>query len=424
LRSLADWLIYQQRAHPRAVDLTLERVSGVASRLGLLERRASLATVGGTNGKGSTATTLASLLHAGGQRVGLFTSPHLVHYNERIRIDGVAASDTDLIRAFEHIEAALAGTTLTFFEYNALAALVLFRRANVDAMVLEVGLGGRLDATNILAADVAIVCSIGFDHRDWLGDTLEQIGAEKAGIFRRGQKVVLGSADMPASVWRAASDLGCRVWTAEREFTWQLHGDPSAEPSWDYRSAECALTDLPAPALAGAIQYRNAASALTALQLLEPPGRCDPVLVARGLQQVSLPGRLQIIPGEVEWILDVAHNEPAAAVLASALAARVHHGRTLAVAGMLNDKDASAIVSVLDPLIDRWVLSGIGEEPRGLSASALRARLPQLRGAIDLTDDVKQGCLRARELAHPGDRIVVLGSFHVVGPALAWLGLY
>jgi dihydrofolate synthase/folylpolyglutamate synthase len=176
--------------------------------------------------------------------------------------------------------------------------------------------------------------------------------------------------------------------------------------------------------LAGAIQYRNAASALTALQLLESPGRCDPAVVARGLRQVSLPGRLQIIPGEVEWILDVAHNEPAAAVLASALVARDHHGRTLAVAGMLNDKDASAIVSVLDPLIDRWVLSGIAQEPRGLSASALRARLPQLRGAIDLTDDVKQGCMRARELAIAGDRIVVLGSFHVVGPALAWLGLY
>lgn len=424
MRSLAQWLSYQQHTHPRAVDLTLERVAAVAARLGLLERRASLATVGGTNGKGSTATTLASLLQASGQRVGLFTSPHLVHYNERIRIDGVAASDSELVSAFELIDGALGGTTLTFFEYNALAALVLFRRADVDAMVLEVGLGGRLDATNILDADVAIICSIGFDHRDWLGDTLEKIGAEKAGILRQGQMLVLGTAEMPDSVWHAARELGCRVLTAERDFSWQVHGADSTAAAWDYRSSQCVLTGLPAPRLAGAIQYRNASTALTALRLLSPQLSCDRDLVARGLLQVSLPGRLQIIPGEVEWILDVAHNEPAAAVLAGALAARPRGGRTLAVAGMLTDKDAAAIVTLLDPLIDRWILAGIADEPRGLSATALQARLPTVRGAVDLTDDVQQGCMRARELAHAGDRIVVLGSFHVVGPALAWLGLY
>jgi dihydrofolate synthase/folylpolyglutamate synthase len=423
LRSLADWLSYQQRAHPRAVDLSLERVSTVASRLGLLQRSAALATVGGTNGKGSTATTLACLLHACGQRVGLFTSPHLVRYNERIQIDGVPAADSELVSAFEHIESARGDVTLTFFEYNALAALELFRRAQVDAMVLEVGLGGRLDATNILAADVAVLCSIGLDHRDWLGDTLDEIGAEKAGIFREGQKVVLGSAEMPTSVWHALKTLNCEVWTAQRDFRWQQH-EAEGVASWDYRSSLCRLSQLPPPALAGAIQYQNAASALTALQLLKAKGCCERARVSQGLQQVRLPGRFQLVPGEVEWILDVAHNEPAAEVLAAALRARPGPTRTLAVMGVLSDKDAAAIAARLDPMIDVWVLTGIADDPRGLSAQALRARLPTLRGSIELTDEVSAACARARALAHSNDRVVVLGSFHVVGPALVWLGLY
>lgn len=423
MRSLADWLTYQQRAHPRAVDLSLERVSSVASRLGLLQRQSSLATVAGTNGKGSTATTLACLLQACGQRVGLFTSPHLVRYNERIRIDGAAVSDADLISVFEHIESARADTTLTFFEYNALAALELFRRAQVDAMVLEVGLGGRLDATNMLGADVAVVCSIGFDHRDWLGDTLEKIGAEKAGVFRSGQKVVLGSMQMPQSVWQAAQGLGCEVWAAEREFHWELR-QSQAGAVWDYQSSLCELRALPAPALAGPVQYRNAATAMTALQLLNPPHRCDRTRLAAGLQRVRLPGRFQIVPGDIEWILDVAHNEPAAEVLALALREHPRDGSTWAVFGTLSDKDSAAIATILDAQIDGWVLAGIGDDPRGLSAAALRERLPRLRAPVELTDDTITACQQVRGRARPGDRVVVLGSFHVVGPALAWLGLY
>jgi dihydrofolate synthase / folylpolyglutamate synthase len=424
LRSLADWLSYQQRAHPRAVDLSLERVCAVAARLGLLQRRAPLATIGGTNGKGSTAMTLACLLQSCGQRVGLFTSPHLLRYNERIRIDGAAASDSDLVSAFEHIEAARGELTLTFFEYNALAALELFQRAQVDAMVLEVGLGGRLDATNILSADVAVVCSIGFDHRDWLGDTLDQIGAEKAGIFRAGQKVVLGTPDMPPSVWQAASALNCEVWTAGREFSWTLQPSADAASAWDYHSALCELPALPAPSLAGSIQYQNAASALTALQLLNAPHRCERDRVISGLEQVSLPGRFQIVPGEIEWILDVAHNEPAAEVLARSLRERRAARSTWAVFGTLSDKDSAAIALQLDAEIDHWVLTGIGDDPRGLSATTLRERLPPLRGKVELADDVLSACQRARAQARAGERVVVLGSFHVVGPALAWLGLY
>jgi dihydrofolate synthase/folylpolyglutamate synthase len=423
-RSLEQWLAYQQGTHNLSIDLSLERVREVAARLGLLEKRCPVVIVGGTNGKGSTATTLAALLQSCGQRVGLFTSPHLVRYNERVQVDGVQVSDAALLAAFERIEAARGAVTLTFFEYNTLAALEAFRRADVAVMVLEVGLGGRLDATNIIDADVAVLCSIGFDHREWLGPTLEQIGAEKAGIFRRGQKVVLGSAAMPASVWRAARELDCQLWTAEREFSWRIHGDGSGGEPWDYRCARCTLEELPAPALLGAMQYRNSSSALTVLQLLAVPGACDRACIVQGLSRTALPGRFQIVPGEVEWILDVAHNEPAASVLAGALAARHCDGRSFAVAGMLADKDAAAIARALDPVIDHWLLAGIEDEPRGLDARALQARLPPLRGTVELATNVAAACARARALARPRDRVIVFGSFLVVGPALVWLGLY
>lgn len=423
-RTLEQWLAYQQGTHSQSIDLSLERVREVAARLGLLPKRCPAVIVAGTNGKGSTATMLAALLQSCGQSVGLFTSPHLVRYNERVQVDGVQASDAALVAAFERIESARGAVTLTFFEYNALAALLLFRQSAVGVMVLEVGLGGRFDAVNIVDADVAVLCSIGFDHREWLGATLDQIGAEKAGIFRRGQQVVLGSEAMPDSVWRAARDLDCRVSTAERDFSWHIHGDGSAGQPWDYQSARCQLAGLPPPALAGAVQYRNAASALTALQLLGLAGSCDAAAVAHGLRRASLPGRLQIIAGEVEWILDVAHNEPAAQVLALALAARPCAGRTIAVAGMLADKDAAAIVHALDGQIDHWLLAGIPNEPRGLDAAALQARLPTLRGAVVLCATAAAACARAQALAQPRDRVVVLGSFHVVGPALTWLGLY
>jgi dihydrofolate synthase / folylpolyglutamate synthase len=423
-RSLEQWLAYQQGTHSLSIDLSLERVREVAARLGLLDKPCPVVTVAGTNGKGSTAATLAALLQSCGQRVGLFTSPHLVRYNERVQIDGAAASDAALLAAFERIEAARGAVTLTFFEYNTLAALEVFHHAALGAMVLEVGLGGRLDAVNIIDADVAVLCSIGIDHREWLGSTLEQIGAEKAGIFRRAQKVVLGSAAMPASVWRAVRELECRVWSAEREFSWRIHGDGAGAEPWDYRCESCTLQDLPAPALAGAVQYRNSSSALTALQLLGLAGACDQRRIAQGLRRVVLPGRFQVVPGEVEWILDVAHNEPAAAVLAGALAARPCEGKSFAVAGMLADKDVAAIASTLDPLIDHWLLAGIDDEPRGLDARALQARLPPLRGTIELATDTAAACARARAQSLPRDRVIVFGSFYVVGPALQWLGLY
>ncbi len=428
-RSLADWLALQEAAHPRSIDLGLARVASVARRLGLDRPKSAVITVGGTNGKGSTAAHLEALWLAAGQSVGLFTSPHFLRYNERIRIDGVEADDAAIVAAFERIEAARGTTTLTFFEYNTLAALQLFADRGVDLALLEVGLGGRLDATNLIDADVSVVCSIGFDHRDWLGETLEEIGAEKAGIFRSGRPAVLGTEHMPQSVYAAIARLGAVPIVAERDFSWRV------EPGrWSYRGARLSLTDLPPSALAGSIQYRNAATALAALESLAGNARrstaagralaaLDESTVAEALRRVRLAGRFQIVPGRVEWILDIAHNPPAAEVLASQLRERPCRGRTLAVMGILGDKDAPAIAKALAPVLDRWFLCGL-DGPRGICAAELSRRLEPIVRDPTLAGSVREGCEAALAAASPGDRVVVCGSVHTVGPALEWLGVY
>src|SRR6267378_4100603 len=255
MRTLAEWLTLQESVHPKSIDLELTRVAAVARALGIAEPAFPVVTVGGTNGKGSTVAHLAALLAALGASTGMFTSPHFIRYNERIRVNGDEVGDQELIAAFERIEAARGATTLTFFEYNTLAALLIFAERAVDVEVLEVGLGGRLDATNLVAADVAVVCSIGFDHRDWLGDSLELIGAEKAGIFRSGRPAVLGTQDMPASVFSTITELGARAVVAGKDFTWRVDG--VGEARWSYDGLRLSLRDLPPSALAGSIQYRN-----------------------------------------------------------------------------------------------------------------------------------------------------------------------
>ena len=431
-RSLADWLALQEAAHPKSIDLGLARVGTVARRLGIDRPKSAVVTVGGTNGKGSTVAHLEALWLAAGRSVGLFTSPHFVRYNERIRINGMEADDATIVAAFERIEAARGASTLTFFEYNTLAALQLFADSGVELALLEVGLGGRLDATNLIDADVSVVCSIGFDHRDWLGETLEEIGAEKAGIFRSGRPAVLGSPNMPASVYSAITRLGSRPVVAERDFSWQVAPGSIGAAGWSYRGARLSLADLPPSALAGSIQYRNAATALAALEALAAGGSAaatqvvaalDARIVAAGLRRVRLAGRFQIVPGPVEWILDIAHNPPAAEVLAAQLKERPCQGRTLAVVGILGDKDSPAIARALQPAFDRWYLCSL-EGPRGIPAAELARRLePTVHDPI-LADSVRAACAAARADAQAGDRVIVCGSVHTVGPALEWLGVY
>ena len=426
MRTLADWLDFQQRQHARSIDLGLERVREVARRLDLLSLPCPVVLVAGTNGKGSTVAHLAAQAGAAGLRTGTFTSPHLVRYNERIAIDGRSVGDEELIGAFERIEAARGEVPLTFFEYNALAACAIFARRAPALAVVEVGLGGRLDATNILDADVGVITSIGFDHVDWLGTTLEQIGAEKAGILHPGGIAVLGSCDMPRTVTDAIAAQRVDARWPGRDF--RVEQTPEAgEGRWRFSGRRWRFDALPRPALAGAIQYDNAAAALAALEALAErrPGLLDGLdgtTIAAGLERVRLAGRFQVMPGRPEWILDVAHNPAAAVVLAANLRERPAAGRTLAVAGVLADKDVEAIGRELAPCVDEWVLCGL-EGPRGLSAAALGERLLPAGARTTLAPDVAAACRIARARAGDADRIVVLGSFHTVGPALEWLGL-
>ena len=440
MRTLAEWLTLQESVHPKSIDMELTRVAAVARALGVAEPAFPVITVGGTNGKGSTVAHLTALLSALGASTGMFTSPHFIRYNERIRVNGDEVGDQELIAAFERIEAARGAITLTFFEYNTLAALLIFAQRTVDVAVLEVGLGGRLDATNLVAADVAVVASVGLDHRDWLGETLELIGAEKAGIFRASKPAVLGTPSMPASVFATIAALGARALVAERDFSWRV-----SAADWDYDGLGVSLRGLPPPALAGSIQYRNAATAIAAVQALasdDAPraavrrltkrlARLDERAVGAALRAVRLAGRFQVVPGEVEWILDIAHNQPAAEVLAMQLRERAlpgaldgrEPGRTFAVIGVLADTDAAAIAAALSAVIDHWIVCAL-PGPRGGSAAQLAQRLARPPGEMTLALSVAAGCELARATARPGDRVVVCGSVYTVGPALQWLRIY
>ena len=417
---LADWLAWQETLHPNAIDLGLDRLQRTLDRLGWQRPACPVLTVAGTNGKGSCVALTAQILREAGYRVGTFTSPHLLRYNERIAIDGVEVADEALVAAFERIDAARGADTLTFFEFNAAAALLVLADANPDAVVLEVGLGGRLDAVNVVDADVALVTSIDLDHCDWLGHDRETIGREKAGIFRAGRPAIFGSRDMPASIREFAQQVGADLQQLGRDFDWTRSGD-----RWTWRGRTGQQRDLPAPALHGEIQYDNAAAVLAALEALQLRLRVPRSAIERGLQTVTLPGRFQVVrqssPRPIEWILDVAHNPAAAHTLAAQLAARKGGGRTIAVCGVLSDKDVEGIVGELRSSFDAWVIVGL-QGARALPPEALAARVRNVGAHVEaVAADVVAGCLAAEALAQAGDRIVVFGSFLTVGPALGRL---
>jgi dihydrofolate synthase / folylpolyglutamate synthase len=416
-RRLADWLAWQEKLHPNAIDLGLERLQRTLDRFGWQRPACPVVTVAGTNGKGSCVALTARILAEAGYRVGTFTSPHLLRYNERIAVGGVEVSDEALMRAFERIDAARGDDTLTFFEFNAAAALVVFADAQPDAIVLEVGLGGRLDAVNVVDADVALVSSIDLDHCDWLGRDRESIGREKAGIFRAGRPAIFGSRDMPASIGEYARQIGADLLRLGHEFDWERTGD-----HWTWRGQRGEQPDLPPPALYGQAQYDNAAAVLATLEALGSRLPVPRPAIERGLQTVTLPGRFQIIRwSQIEWILDVAHNPAAARTLAAQLAASDRKEQRIAVCGVLSDKDIEGIVGELRNAFDGWVVVGL-QGPRALTPDALAERLRKVGVRVDaVAADVVAGCLAAEALAGAGDRIVVFGSFLTVGPALAML---
>ena len=413
---LEQWLEWQQAAHPRTIDLGLERVARVLARTGWRGFGQPVVTIGGTNGKGSCVALADAMLRAGGYRVGTFTSPHLVDYRERIRIDGEWISGASLVVAFERIADALGDDSLTFFEFNTLAALLVFETAAPDAVVLEVGLGGRLDAVNVVDADVAVIVSVGLDHMEYLGPDVESIGREKAGIFRASRPAVCGMRKPPRSVTEAAGALGSALRVRGRDFD----GTGRADGRWDYRDAQGVLGGLPPPALEGVAQVGNAATALAALRELSDRLPLSRESIERGLTGVQLAGRFQRVPaaGGFEWVFDVAHNPDAAEVLAANLARHRARGRTLAVCGMLSDKDVPAVLTALKGSVDLWFAAAT-EGARGLSDSDLAAAAARLGIGMIPGGKVPDAMQAAARSAQAGDRVVVFGSFHTVGPALS-----
>jgi dihydrofolate synthase/folylpolyglutamate synthase len=409
MRTLAEWLEFVERQHPKTIALGLDRVAEVLRRLDV-HLRCPVVTVGGTNGKGSTTAMLEAILASAGYRTALYTSPHLIRYNERVRIGAREADDAALCEAFDAVEAARAATPLTYFEYGTLAAIWLFAREGVEVAVLEVGLGGRLDAVNVLDADCAVLTSVGIDHVDYLGSTREDIGREKAGIFRTGKPAVVAEPDPPRSVLQSDAAL----LLLGRDFGYVAEGT-----QWSYWGPGGKRSGLAYPALRGTIQLRNAAAALCALDTLAMTVPIAMQDVRRGLAEVTLAGRFQVLPGRPQIVLDVAHNVQAAKVLAQNLAASGFSRETVAVCGMLRDKDIAGVLHELAPRIDRWHLASLGGS-RGASSAELAAAL---RGKADVREHatVAEAIASARADARENDKIVVFGSFLTVGETLAWL---
>lgn len=410
---LAGWLAYLESLHPKSIALGLERVGEVADRMGL-NLRMPIITVGGTNGKGSTCAMLESIYQAAGYRTACYTSPHLLRYNERVRVNAMEVEDAALCTAFRAVEAVRAGTPLTYFEFGTLAAMWHFMQAGVQVAILEVGLGGRLDAVNLFDPWCAIVTSIDLDHMDYLGHTRTSIGREKAGIFRAGVPAICGDDAPPDSIAAVARQVGADLRCVGVDFCWTERGQ-----GWNFHSAGVQWTDLPRPALNGLFQMGNAACAMEAVAALQARVPVPEQAVRAGLRQASLEGRFQVCATHPQIILDVAHNPHAARGLAQNLARTPCKGRTLAVFAMLADKDMAGVARALAEVVDVWYLAGI-RAPRGSSADLLAGQLlsaaPQAR--VFCCDQpaaaFRQACLSAAE----NDRIAAFGSFYTVADVL------
>ncbi|MCQ4297550.1 bifunctional tetrahydrofolate synthase/dihydrofolate synthase [Pseudomonas stutzeri] len=418
-RSLADWLAYLEQLHPSAIDMGLDRVLAVSARLGLTRPAPLVITVTGTNGKGSTCAFIASLLSSQGMRVGSYSSPHLLRYNERVQLNGCQASDQDLCEAFSAVESARGEVSLTYFEMGTLAALWLFEPAGLDAAVLEVGLGGRLDAVNIVDADLAVITNIGLDHADWLGDTRESVAYEKAGIMRAGKPALCGDLDAPAPVLAQAESLRVPLLLRGRDFdlavdqrTWHWRGvGPAGEP--------LELHELPLLAL----PMENAALALQAYASLGLPW--DSRFLSAALERTRVTGRLD--SRQVSWrgrkvslLLDVGHNPHAASYLAQRIEQRPIAGRRLAVFGLLADKDLDGVLDALGTCITGWAVAPL-PTPRTQSATQLAAALLERGARVSEYASIEQALDAQCAMAEPDDQVLVFGSFYCVAAALEWL---
>jgi dihydrofolate synthase/folylpolyglutamate synthase len=415
--TLDDWLAHCERLHPAGIDMTLARVVELKQRLGLAFS-VPVVTVAGTNGKGSTCAMLEAIALQAGYRVGLYVKPHFVHFEERCRVNGEMVSDQQLIPHFAAIEQARGDLALTYFEFTTLAIMRLLSLAEVDLVILEVGLGGRLDAVNVIDTDCAVITSIDLDHTDYLGPDRESIGREKAAIMRAGKPAVVSDPVPPDSIAAHAASVGADLWLSGRDFNFA--GD---KQQWGWGGRHKRFNALAYPALRGANQLLNAAGVLAAFEALSDRLPITAQAVRNGLAMVRLPGRFQIVPGQPTLVLDVAHNPHAVATLAQNLDQMGFHPRTHAVFGVMSDKDIAAILARMAPMVDHWHFCDL-PVPRAASASQLEALYWQLalKGpgpvAVHRHAAPREALQAALAQADPADRIVVFGSFHTVGGVL------
>ncbi|MBT1446342.1 bifunctional tetrahydrofolate synthase/dihydrofolate synthase [Shewanella sp. JM162201] len=402
--SLGEWLDYLLAIHPTEIDMGLARVSEVARRLGVSALDDSLViTVGGTNGKGSTCTMLESVLRRAGYRVGVYTSPHMLKYNERIRIEGEDAPDADIIAAFEAIDTARGELSLTFFEFATLAGLMLFKAAKLDVVILEVGLGGRLDATNLIDADISVITAVDLDHQAFLGNTRESVGREKAGIFRHDRPAIVGDADMPLTVAEVAASVGARLYRVGEHFSYSRQ-----RTTWDYQGKRRAFSNMPLPQL----PLPNAATVIAVIEAIGERLVISDEAIVQGISAARLGGRLEEVSSSPLVIVDVAHNPHAARYLRDELQSRWQGKRVLALCGMLKDKDYAEVLRIMHPAVAQWYLVSL-EGERGASAALLANAMPA--GAqyqcFDHMPDAKAAILNAADAA---DVVIVFGSFYTV----------
>jgi dihydrofolate synthase / folylpolyglutamate synthase len=418
-QTLEQWLAHCEQLHPKTIDLTLERVRAVAQRLGL-RFEAPVITVAGTNGKGSTCAMLESILRQGGYRVGLYTSPHLVDFVERCRIDAQPVTPEALLPHFATVEAARQGQTLTYFEFTTLALLRCLSQADLQAVILEVGLGGRLDAVNVIDPDCAVITAIDIDHAEWLGPDRETIALEKAGIVRSGRPAIVSDPDPAQSLLRRLQAVGADAWLPGRDFQFQVDAEIDAQ-QWSWQGRGWRIPSLAWPALRGAHQLANAAGVLAALAALRARLPLPVQAVRTGLALVELPGRFQVVPGQPALVLDVAHNPHAAAALARNLDRMGYHPCTHAVLGAMADKDLEGLLRPLLPLVEVWHFCDL-PTPRAATAQQLAECLKALRPGpqvrTHLHVDPRSALAAATAAADPADRIVVFGSFFTVGGVL------
>ncbi len=414
-RTLADWLAHCELLHPKTIDMTLDRVLAVRDRLGL-RFSAPVISVAGTNGKGSSCAMLEAIALQAGYRVGLYIKPHLLHFEERCRINGEMATADSLLPHFEAVETARGSITLTWFEFTTLAILRALSQAPLDLVILEVGMGGRLDAVNAIDADCALITSIALDHTEFLGPDRETIAIEKAGIMRAGRPVVVSDPEPPASLQARADALGADLWRLGRDYNFQ--GD---KQQWAWRGRAQRFNSLAYPALSGANQQINAAGVLAVFEALRERLPINAQAVRNGLAMVELPGRFQIVPGQPTLVLDVAHNPQAVAALANSLDQMGYFPQTHAVLGVMRDKDIAELLRHIVPLVDCWHLCDL-PLPRAASADALAALVRAASGSRKISlhchADPATALAAAAAGADPADRIVVFGSFYTVGGVL------